>query len=237
MSSHLRIKTRRKELGLTQRNIAEMVGVSSATISQWENGETAPGGFNFVKLVSALQTTNEWVIHGEKSGIRRILVASQVDHRIAHALTNVTKEMAIIPTEIFNIASKFGVLISYEKMDDWVCGRIKKSKHHYSITLNKKHSEDFKRFTSASLIGHFILHKDHLNDLKDGLAVNSLFMSGLGKSLDDQANKAAIDILMPLKKVRERVRASPEISLACLAQEFEVPVSAMSIRLGVPAKD
>lgn len=33
------IKTRRKELGLTQRQVADRVGVSEATVSRWESGE------------------------------------------------------------------------------------------------------------------------------------------------------------------------------------------------------
>lgn len=35
------IKTRRKELGLTQRQVADRVGVSEATVSRWETGNIA----------------------------------------------------------------------------------------------------------------------------------------------------------------------------------------------------
>lgn len=39
MSSHL--KTRRKELNLTLKEVAERVGVSTATVSRWETGNIA----------------------------------------------------------------------------------------------------------------------------------------------------------------------------------------------------
>lgn len=35
----INIKNRRKELGLTQKQVAESVGVSEAAVSQWESGD------------------------------------------------------------------------------------------------------------------------------------------------------------------------------------------------------
>ena len=121
--------------------------------------------------------------------------------------------------------------MTYDQLPDHESGNIKKQDEYYLITLNSRHSEAFKRFTSACLIGHVILHKESINK---GLSVNLLFSTGLGAVNDSHANKAAIEILMPLNIVQQRVNAEPGITLPQLAYEFEVPVSVVSIRLGVP---
>ena len=40
------IKQRRVKLGLTQKEVADYVGVSEATLSRWESGEIHPNYFN-----------------------------------------------------------------------------------------------------------------------------------------------------------------------------------------------
>ena len=168
MSLNDRLKSRRKELGLTQKMLADMVGVSHVSISQWESGATSPSGINLVELVHALKTTTDWVVSGE-TVFRPLSISSEPDQKLQHALAKVADEMATIPTEIFNIASKFGILMTYDQLPDHESGNIKKQDEYYLITLNSRHSEAFKRFTSACLIGHVILHKESINK---GLSVN-----------------------------------------------------------------
>ena len=48
------IKSRRKNIGLTQKQLAELVGVSQDAISQYENGNREPGFFIFIKLCKVL---------------------------------------------------------------------------------------------------------------------------------------------------------------------------------------
>jgi transcriptional regulator with XRE-family HTH domain len=45
-----RIRARRKELNLTQRALAKLVKVAHVTISQWETGDSEPGGKNLFSL-------------------------------------------------------------------------------------------------------------------------------------------------------------------------------------------
>lgn len=56
-----KIKNRRKELKLTQLEVAEKVGVTRATISMWENDVTAPTGVNLIQLASALESKPSWL--------------------------------------------------------------------------------------------------------------------------------------------------------------------------------
>lgn len=65
MSSYL--KNKRIEVGLTQKQIAEMVGVSEATVSRWESGDIANMRRDRIALLaSALRTTPGFVMTGRE---------------------------------------------------------------------------------------------------------------------------------------------------------------------------
>jgi transcriptional regulator with XRE-family HTH domain len=49
-----RLKKRRRELGLLQREAAERMGVSAETVANWENGKTAPVPAHFGPVVAFL---------------------------------------------------------------------------------------------------------------------------------------------------------------------------------------
>ena len=48
------IKSRRKNLGMTQKQLSEKVGVTDVTISRYENGEREPSFTEFIKLCDVL---------------------------------------------------------------------------------------------------------------------------------------------------------------------------------------
>ena len=52
-----KIKRRRKELKLSQKELAAKVGVSHVSISQWESDTNAPKTENFMNLAAALKQT------------------------------------------------------------------------------------------------------------------------------------------------------------------------------------
>lgn len=49
-----RLRTLRKERGMTARDLADEIGVSYTTIYRWENGDRVPDGFNMGKLMNVL---------------------------------------------------------------------------------------------------------------------------------------------------------------------------------------
>ena len=59
-----RIKKRRKDLGLTQQQLAKTVGVSHVSVSQWERGETEPSGDNLLSLATALRCDPGYLLYG-----------------------------------------------------------------------------------------------------------------------------------------------------------------------------
>ena len=52
-----RIKRLRKELGISQKELAERIGVSNGRVSNWEQGINRPDADILSKLCSALQTS------------------------------------------------------------------------------------------------------------------------------------------------------------------------------------
>lgn len=48
------IKAARKLLDLTQRNLADMLGVSRGSVSDWERGRSSPGPENLRRLTALL---------------------------------------------------------------------------------------------------------------------------------------------------------------------------------------
>ena len=54
------IKSRRQNIGLTQKQLAEKVGVTDVTISRWETGQREPIWYDFVRLCEVLGMELSW---------------------------------------------------------------------------------------------------------------------------------------------------------------------------------
>ncbi|PAV08855.1 XRE family transcriptional regulator [Arsenophonus sp. ENCA] len=61
-----RIRQARNNNKMTQESLGKRIGVSKATISQWESGTTEPNGKNLVSLAKALGVTIEWLLDGNE---------------------------------------------------------------------------------------------------------------------------------------------------------------------------
>ena len=59
------IKSRRQNIGLTQKQLAELVGVTDVTISRWESGQREPITSDFVKLCEVLSMELSWFTEKE----------------------------------------------------------------------------------------------------------------------------------------------------------------------------
>lgn len=65
----VRIRRRRKELKLTQKNIADSLQITPSSITQWELGISAPSGKNLINLGKILDCDPEWILSGETEKI------------------------------------------------------------------------------------------------------------------------------------------------------------------------
>ncbi|MFS6815009.1 helix-turn-helix domain-containing protein [Citrobacter meridianamericanus] len=64
-----RIAARRKELGLTQQQLADLVKKSSVSVFKWESGQTEPKGKSLFALSNALRCSPTWLLFGDEEQI------------------------------------------------------------------------------------------------------------------------------------------------------------------------
>ena len=74
----MRIKQVREEKGVSQRQLAEIVGVSAVTVLNWENGIYDPSAKDLIKLSEALDASIDYLVgndsqDNEKEAVRRAL--------------------------------------------------------------------------------------------------------------------------------------------------------------------
>lgn len=72
-----RIKSRRKELHLTQSEIKQAVGISSGNLSDIENGNRAPAISTLYKLSTILQCSIDWIVTGENANNTLIKISAE----------------------------------------------------------------------------------------------------------------------------------------------------------------
>lgn len=61
-----RIKRLRKNKGLKQQELAEILGIKRNTYSDWENGKTEPRFDNLVKLADFFNVSLDWLFGRDK---------------------------------------------------------------------------------------------------------------------------------------------------------------------------
>ncbi|MDP8609664.1 helix-turn-helix domain-containing protein [Serratia marcescens] len=61
-----RIRGRRKEMKLTQRSLAQALGISHVSVSQWERDDSEPTGKNLFSLSRVLRCSPTWILFGDE---------------------------------------------------------------------------------------------------------------------------------------------------------------------------
>jgi transcriptional regulator with XRE-family HTH domain len=60
-----RIRTSRRDRGLTQDELADQVGVSRSAVAQWETGRTGQVTGNLSRIAGALEVNVEYLMYGD----------------------------------------------------------------------------------------------------------------------------------------------------------------------------
>jgi transcriptional regulator with XRE-family HTH domain len=60
-----RIRTARRDHGLTQDELADQVGVSRSAVAQWETGRTGQVTGNLSRIAGALEVNVEYLMYGD----------------------------------------------------------------------------------------------------------------------------------------------------------------------------
>jgi transcriptional regulator with XRE-family HTH domain len=83
MSLGERIRKRRKELNLTQSDLAKALGVTSQHISAIEQNKRAPSLDSLVKIAKELGVTVDFLLTGEESIITEPIPAIKADKKLS----------------------------------------------------------------------------------------------------------------------------------------------------------
>lgn len=74
-----RIRTRRKELNITQMEIQKELGISSGNLSGIENGRVYPSASALIGLSKILQCTTDWILKGNSLNIENCSFSQNED--------------------------------------------------------------------------------------------------------------------------------------------------------------
>lgn len=146
-----------------------------------------------------------------------------------------------IPVPVIAIAKELGIKI-YEASDfsRTQSGSIKKEKGRYVIYLNGLDHPTRKRFTIAHEIGHFLLHRDYLNQGNEAITEIKQPVTELNRPADPtpmneaerkreiEANRFAAELLMPSEEFKEAFKQANNVE--DIADKFYVSSSAVAVR-------
>lgn len=172
-----RLKTLRKEKKLTQKELAEQIGIKQNSYSDWETGKNEPSLENIIKLTKILDTTadellgidksvsSNW-IHGIKTTITKILDIpkdSQLQKRIEEELN----------FEWNKYIKKYPDLPIYSKID-WIPYQELELKNFNEIIENKDKRDILKKSILCAYLGnenifdvhYYLIKKWGLNELE-----------------------------------------------------------------------
>jgi len=189
-----RIKNRRKELKLSQVELANLVGLKPPAISQYESGARKPSFEALRKLSFALKVSTEYLV----SGIDKQKKQQPLEHtdrvilRILNSLKEQDKEKVVeyatflatgrkikidtlfetpveyanyyfeeifqmqLPIDIYRLAKELGIKVFTDDLEEGE-GLLTQVDHPIILLDKKITFNNRKKFTLATLIGHYIL--------------------------------------------------------------------------------
>lgn len=146
------------------------------------------------------------------------------------------------PVDLRLIASEYGIRIHRAWLDTGVSGElVPLSDGKFQINVSEDDNPRRQRFTIAHELGHFFLHR-HLigSGIGDDKAYRSTGVGRyhntmIGPKEETEANQFASNLLMPdhlIDMLRRMGKTTPQQ----MADELQVSLPAMRIRLGMPAR-
>ncbi|WP_334085047.1 ImmA/IrrE family metallo-endopeptidase [Helicobacter typhlonius] len=138
--------------------------------------------------------------------------------------------ISIKPFDIFSyIKTLDSIRLLDEYLENDISGIIEKFTHYYQITLNKYHSNLRRRFTLAHELGHFLLHKQYLeNNKKIEDAILFRRQSNIN-CIELEANEFAAELLMPKDDFEKEVKNGNN-TIEKLSSCFQVSFAAVKYR-------
>jgi len=138
----LRIKQRRKELGLSQEAVAKACDVGQSTVANWERGGHIPRQATLHKIATALKTDEVWLLSGERANTRGSLNA-YLSRPIRHVAVfdwpeNATALNAALPRTYIAVTAEYDdlfALILAHDIGDFKAGTVLTFTREYDVTV------------------------------------------------------------------------------------------------------
>ena len=147
----------------------------------------------------------------------------------------VQRHLKELPVKLGALASDLGVRVTLSSLPTGISGQIKREGVGYEIKINRHESRERQRFTLAHELSHFLLHREVIDSMTDGLQDNVLYRSGAPNVIEYEANRLAAELVMPKDLVDEQVRQYQDMlseeAIEDLARRFGVSKAAMEIRV------
>lgn len=118
------LQNRRKEMNLTQEEVAKQIYVSRQTISNWENGRTLPDINSLVKISDIYQISLDSLIKGDGTVIKNLERDSQQANNwfISSCLLSTAFSLLIShQSNLFTTKFVFGLLLIQTIFTSYIC--------------------------------------------------------------------------------------------------------------------
>ncbi|WP_462413217.1 helix-turn-helix domain-containing protein [Neobacillus sp. Marseille-QA0830] len=246
-SIHERIKNRRKELKMSQTELANKVGLKPPAISQYESGVRKPSFEALRKLSFALKVSTEYLVSGFNQSQNQDPLGNsdRAFLKIIHSLNASDKEKLLeyaaflatgrkikvdilfdspsdyadhlleestndqLPIDLYQLARELGLKVLEDELEEGE-GILIQGDHPIILLDRNITFPSRKKFTVATLIGHFIIpwhlkpsytSRRYLNKNDEILMGNSSLLTDEVEEME--AHKFASNLLIPSKELRK----------------------------------
>jgi hypothetical transcriptional regulator len=141
-----KLKARRKELKLTQKEIADQLGISYQAYSAWERGVKAPSKEKVSQLDQILSVPKGYFTEIEIVRLYNTLSSKGKDQVVAYARELVQKERS---QKVMSISKKLYEYHVYEKMSAGIGASVYDDRNYDTVYFDEELAHDFASWVSG----------------------------------------------------------------------------------------
>ena len=141
-----KLKARRKELKLTQKEIADQLGISYQAYSAWERGVKAPSKEKVSQLEQILSVPKGYFTEIEIVRLYNTLSSKGKDQVVAYARDLVQKERS---QKVMSISRKLYEYHVYEKMSAGIGASVYDDRNYDTVYFDEELAHDFVSWVSG----------------------------------------------------------------------------------------
>ncbi|PPC64167.1 LexA family transcriptional repressor [Pantoea sp. ICBG 1758] len=179
-----RIRFRRRQLKLTQKDVAEYLGISASAVTQWERDVTVPSGENLLRLSQVLSCSPEWIVSG--------------GGEIESSAKAVISSVRVVPLLSWVQAGNWTEAMAKQSQSEWVKTSAKISEDAFALRVK---GDSMTSAGSLSIPDGAIVIVDPLNGFADE-AVGKIVIAQTNAGHDATIKKLVVDgphsYLLPL---------------------------------------